>query len=384
MARLALSLGDARHFKPAEMIELAQAAEGAGFEAFFIGDTWGWDIGQILALIADRTSTIRIGPAILNLYARTPSAMAQYAAPLRVLSGGRAILGLGIATPTIVQDWHGVAFDRPYQHLRETVEIIRQALSGQRLDYAGEIFRVQHFRLTIAPVQAHLPIMLATSKPRNVELTGRIADGWCPAFAAVQSLPKLHARLVAGARAAGRDPAEITVMPSIRSLVTADPEPARQLVRRSIAYYLGSEGSLHTRAITQAGLFLDEVARIKEAWAKDPRLAERAVPEEMIDAFGLVGTAAECRRRLVDWYAAGADLPIVHPVVGTSLEDTLRTVEALAPGRRGRESAVGSREQGSRYAASPRASQAPSAGLRCPTPDSRLPIHDSRSIQETP
>ena len=334
MTRIALHIGDAQHFSPAEMIELAQTADRLGYEAFFTGETWAWDVGMLLSLFANRTSTIRLGADILNIFARTPSATAQHAATLDILSGGRAILGLGIATPAVVQDWHGVPFDRPAQRLKETVEIVRQALSGQRLDYQGEIFRVQRFRLTITPVQPRIPIVLGANRARNVELAGRIADCWSPGFATSQTLPLLRERLVAGAEAAGRDPAEITVLPIIQAIVTDDPEPARRLLRRHLAYYFGSQGSLHTRTLTQAGIFLDELERIKEAWAKEPRTAERAVPEEMVDAFMLVGTAAQCREGLAAWHAAGADVPTIQLVVGTSFEDSLRTVEGLGPGTR--------------------------------------------------
>ncbi|HEX2172610.1 MAG TPA: LLM class flavin-dependent oxidoreductase [Dehalococcoidia bacterium] len=333
MSRLAINLGDARHLSVAEMIEVAQAAERAGYEALFFGETWGWDIGLLLGVLATRTSAIRLGANIQNIFARTPSATAQYAATLDLLSNGRAIIGLGIATPAVVRDWHGVPYDRPAQRLRETVEILRQALSGQRLDYQGEIFRVQRFRLTVAPVQTRIPILLATTRARNVELTGRIADGWTPAFTTPQSLPILREHLVAGAAAAGRDPAEITVWPVVQAIVTDDPEPMRRLLRRHIAYYLGSQGSLHTRTLTQSGIFLDELQRIKEAYTKDSRSAERVVPDEMVDALMLVGSAAECRRRLADWHAAGADTPTLQLVVGTSFEDSLRTVEALGPAR---------------------------------------------------
>ena len=332
MTRLALHLGDAQHFSPPQMIELAQAADRSGYEAIFTGETWGWDVGMLLSLLAERTSTIRLGADILNIFARTPSAIAQHAATLDILSGGRAILGLGIATPAVVQDWHGVPFDRPAQRIKETVEIIRQALSGQRLDYQGDIFRVQRFRLTVRPVQERIPILLGTNRARNVELTGRIADGWSPGFATTQTLAFLRERLAAGAQTAGRDPAEVTIYPIIQAIVTDDPEPARRLLRRHLAYYFGSQGSLHTRTLTQAGIFLDELARIQEAWAKDSRTAERVVPEEMVDAFMLVGSAAECRERLAAWHAAGAHVPTIQLVVGTTFEDSLRTVEALGTG----------------------------------------------------
>lgn len=340
MSRIGINLADARHFSPAEMIEMAQAAERAGFESLYLGETWGWDIGMLLGVFATQTSRIRLGGNVQNIFARTPSALAQSAVTLDILSGGRAIIGLGIATPAVVQDWHGIPFDRPVQRLRETIAILRQALSGQRLDFRGEVFQVQRFKLTVPPIQERIPIVLGTNRRRNVELAGALADAWSSAFAPIQTLAPMREALAEGARSAGRDPAEVEVMPLIRSLVTDDPEPARRLLRRDLAYYFGSQGSLHVRTFTQAGAFLDDLARIKEAWARDPHAAERAVPEEMVDATAIVGTPAECRTRLDRWRAAGADVPILLPVVGTSKEDTFRMIEALGTRKQG----VGNRE----------------------------------------
>lgn len=331
MAQLAVNLGDSRHLAPPQMVELAQVAERAGLEALFFGEVWGWDINLLLGVLAGQTSRIKLGANISNIYARTPSALAQAAATLDILSSGRAIIGLGIATRAIVQDWHGVPFDRPARRLRETVEIIRQALSGQRLDYTGEIFRVQRFRLTIAPVQDRIPIMLATNKPSNVELAGEIADGWTPANATTTTLPVLARSLQVGAERAGRDVSTITVAPTVRALVTTDPEPARRLVRRDLAHYLGSAGSLHYQAVKRSGAFLDDLERIREAWAKDPHTAERAVPEALVDAIAIIGSPAECRRRLAEWRAAGATMPILRLIVGATWPETCGTLEALGP-----------------------------------------------------
>lgn len=335
IGRVAINPGDSRHSSIDEIIETAQLADRAGIDTLFFGELWGWDIHVLLGLIAARTDRIRLGAAIANIFARSPGAFAQTAATLDVVSRGRFLIGLGIGTRAIAEDWHGVPFDRPALRLRETVAVIRQALSGAPLEYQGEIFRVRRFRLSIAPVQPRIPILIGANKPSNVELAGAVADAWSPSYAAQRTLPWFLDHLRAGARGAGRDPAAIDVAPIVRCLVTSDPEPFRQIIRRELAYYLGSPGSLHPLTFKRTGIFLDEMARIQEAFAKDPRSAERYATDEMVDAFAAIGTAEECRRWLAGWREAGATLPIVSAPLGTPIDALHATIEALGrPGGR--------------------------------------------------
>src|SRR3989454_5002561 len=115
-----------------EAVELAQHAEAVGFESVWMPEAYGTDAVSILGALAARTQRIRLGTGIVNVFSRTPALLAQTAATLDLISGGRFILGLGTSGHQVISGWHGVPFDRPLQRMRETIAIVRQVLRRGR------------------------------------------------------------------------------------------------------------------------------------------------------------------------------------------------------------------------------------------------------------
>src|SRR5919107_3149839 len=137
-----------------------------------------------------KTETVEIGSAILNVYSRTPALLAQTAAGLDNVSGGRAVLGLGASGPQVVEGWHGVPYDRPLARTREVVEIVRRALRREVLTNDG-ILPVpppadqgpglgQPLKMLTRPTRSAVPIWVASLGPRSVAATAEYADGWLP------------------------------------------------------------------------------------------------------------------------------------------------------------------------------------------------------------
>ena len=83
------------------------------------------------------TKRIQLGTSILNVFTRTPSQLALLAATLNEFSGGRFTLGLGVSTAAIVENWHGQPFQKPNHRLDETVRLLRQYFSGEKVSYDG-------------------------------------------------------------------------------------------------------------------------------------------------------------------------------------------------------------------------------------------------------
>src|SRR5262249_56210715 len=108
------------------------------------------------------TGRIELGTAIVNIYSRSPGALAQDFATLDQLSGGRMLIGLGTSGPNVIEHFHGVPFEKPFTRMREYVEIINMLMRQEKLDYAGEIFKLARgFTLRFAPVRPHIPIWIA-------------------------------------------------------------------------------------------------------------------------------------------------------------------------------------------------------------------------------
>ena len=127
-------LPDGRDRSMADLLRLAQRAEAAGAGSIWAWEGWGYDPFALLGRVADRTDC-PLGTAIANGYARSPGALASAVASLDEATAGRFLLGVGASTPTVVEGFHGRSFDRPIRRLRELIEILELALSGERIDY---------------------------------------------------------------------------------------------------------------------------------------------------------------------------------------------------------------------------------------------------------
>ncbi len=275
-----------------EAVELAQRAEALGFESVWMPEAYGTDAVSILGGLAARTQRIQLGTGIVNVFSRTPALLAQTAATLDLISGGRFILGLGTSGHQVVTGWHGMAFDRPLLRMRETIAIVRQVLRRDRLLFEGQVFQLDKgLKLLAHPVRATVPIYLATLTPGGLRLTGELADGWIPTLFAPQHMDLFRPELEAGARISGR--------------------------------------SLDTLAVRQYG-FADEARTLQELYLGGKQLeAIRRVPDALVDAISIAGPASYVRERLAMWASAGVTtfLASVH---AKTQPDRLRILEILA------------------------------------------------------
>src|SRR6185503_13025740 len=122
---------------PREAADQVAALELAGLDRIWVPEAYGFDSPTLMGYLAARTETVEIGSAILNVYSRTPGAIAQTAAGLDNVSGGRAVLGLGASGPQVIEGWHGVPYEKPLTRTREVVDIVRAALRREVLTNDG-------------------------------------------------------------------------------------------------------------------------------------------------------------------------------------------------------------------------------------------------------
>jgi len=207
----------------ADALEMTERAEALGFDSVWVPEAWGTDAVSSLGALAARTERIRLGTGIVNVFSRTPTLLGQTAATLDLISNGRFILGLGTSGHQVVTGWHGMAFDRPLQRMRETVEIVRRVLRQERLRFKGEVFTLdQGLKLLARPVRDAVPIFLATLTPGGLRLTGEVADGWIPTLFSPDHLDLFRPELEAGARAAGRSLDSLEIAPYVPVLIDDD------------------------------------------------------------------------------------------------------------------------------------------------------------------
>lgn len=296
------------------VFDRVRAADEAGVHSVWVAEAWGRDAFTMMTQLVERTSRIQVGSGIVNVYSRSPAALAQHFATLDELSGGRMIIGLGTSGANVIEHFHGIPFDKPLRRLREYVEIINMLVAGVPLKYEGEIFRLQRgFTLRFETVRKHIPIYLATLSPKSVRQTAEIADGWLPIWTPVQDLPKMVQDFRAAAAKAGRNPDDLTVRSPGTVVITKDVDRARAGVAGGYAFYIARMGVFYYEHTKRLG-YGDLADRIRQAWEQGgSRAALQAVPPEFQQQLGLVTDSVEAaRERLAEQEAAGVRLHSVQ------------------------------------------------------------------------
>jgi F420-dependent oxidoreductase-like protein len=283
-----------------------------------------------LAQLAAVTSRIRIGTSIVPVFARSPANLAMTALNLDRMSEGRFFLGLGTSGRLVIQDLHGEAFRKPLTRMREYIDIIRKAASGERLDHDGEFFHTQRFRLRLQPYRPNLPIYIAALSPPSLRLTGALADGWLPIFLAPSRMQVAVAEIKAGAEAAGRAWDNIAFSPQVSIYVTDDIAAARDRERPHIAFYIGGMGVFYHQYMHRIG-FGVEADRVRNAYlARERDRAAQLVPDALVDAVTIIGNPQQCRGQMQAFFDAGVQE--IRLVFNEPNKDAyLKALRAIAP-----------------------------------------------------
>jgi alkanesulfonate monooxygenase SsuD/methylene tetrahydromethanopterin reductase-like flavin-dependent oxidoreductase (luciferase family) len=226
---------------PDSTIEQIVAADHAGLDLIGVQDhpyqRRFFDTWTLLAYAAGRTERLRLVPDVINLPLRLPSVLAKSAASLDVLSGGRVELGLGAGA-----FWDAIeAMGGPRRTPGESVDALEEAIAILRAFWSGDRtvnFEGKHYRVNGAkpgPRPAHpIGIWVGALGPRMLRLTGRLGDGWLPSLGTgmtAEEAPRMQAAIDEGARAAGRDPAEIERAVNVPAPAGDPGEWADQLAR---------------------------------------------------------------------------------------------------------------------------------------------------------
>ncbi|CBG73550.1 putative oxidoreductase [Streptomyces scabiei 87.22] len=333
--RLGLALGYWGRGPSADHVPLAREAERLGYDSVWTAESWGSDAFTPLTWIAAHTSRIKLGTAVAQMAARSPTTTAMQALTLDHLSGGRALLGLGLSGPQVVEGWYGRPFPRsPLTATREYVDIVRQvlrregpvALDGRfhPLPYDGPdgsgigkaLKSITH------PLRADLPVLLGAEGPKNIAQTSRIADGWLPLYWSPFRTDVYEASLTEA-------PAGFLVAPMVRAKVCEDVAEGLLPVKAMLGFYIGGMG--HARRNFHADLMArmgyEEEARHIQRLFLDGRREEAvlAVPDAFADEISLVGPRQRIAERLESWRKG----PVTDLLVLAPDPHTLRVLAEL-------------------------------------------------------
>jgi F420-dependent oxidoreductase-like protein len=279
----------------------------------------------------------------MQIPARTPAATAMTAITLDHLSGGRFRLGLGMSGPQVVEGWHGSPYGRPLARTREYVEIVRAILRRDKpVEFDGEYYTIpapqgpgttglgKPLKTIVHPLRPDLPIYLAAIGPKNVALTGEIADGWLPTFFSPGRMAMYREWLDEGLRRSGRDPASTAfdIAPMVPVFVGDDVQQCRDLVKPFLALYMGGMGARGRNfynSLARRYGYEEAAARIQDLYLEGRKgEAAGAVPDDLVDEVSLCGPPERIAERMTIWRDAG-----VTTLIATTLQvDALRALAA--------------------------------------------------------
>jgi len=311
-----------------ECVELAVKAEQEwGYQAIWLAEVSGPDSFALAGAIAQATTSIEIGTAIVPVYNRTPAVLAMSAATVADLSDGRFKLGLGTSSHAITEEWNGIPLEKPLSRVRETVAVLRQAFDDGKTDFQGRTLRSRGFRLGVRPAKG-VPVYLAALRERMLELAGEIGDGLVLNLFPVSALPKILAAHRAGGERAGRDVSGQEVVCRFQVGLGADVAGARNVVRLAFGGYVAQP--VYNAYFRWCG-FEKEAEAVAAAFAARDRAATAAaMTDELIDRIAILGEADACREQLAGFVAGGVTTPVLAPLAGDRA-GVERIYAALAP-----------------------------------------------------
>jgi probable F420-dependent oxidoreductase len=306
-----------------QAIERVRLAESLGYEAAYVTHIAGRESLTVVTAYAIATSTIRVGTGVVPIYTRTPATMAQTAATIDELSGGRLNLGLGVSHRPVVEGWHGQTIDRPVAEMREYVAIVRSILRGESPP-PGERWRTG-FHLVGLDTRPELPLYVAALSPAMLRLAGEIADGvilWLcnPSYIRDVVIPEV----TVGRERAGRTLEGFDVVAAVPAALSEDPAAAYAAMRKDLIPYFGLP---FYRAMIERTGFAADIAAY-DAAAGDLEAMQAGISDRFIEELTAIGDESSVLAGVERYREAGATSPCIGPVPGSDFAATLRAAAA--------------------------------------------------------
>ncbi len=341
--KVSTAIGAGASLNPDRLIQHVSDLESAGVDLIWGGEAYGYDLVSTLAFIAARTERIELMTGILPVFSRSPAMIAQTAATIDTLSGGRFTLGLGTSGPQVIEGWHGVPFHRPLGRTRDVIEICRKIWSGDKTEHDGRTVSLplppdegtglgKPLRLMCKPLRQDIPIAVASIGPSNVEMTAELAQVWQP----IHFLPEKFGEVWGDSLAAGKarrsaDLGELKIIAGGTVSLGSGPvtDTARKMVRDNVGFYVGGMGAkdknFYNDLFKRYG-YEKEAEQIQNLFLSGKREeAFAAVPDDYVDRASLTGDEGRVRERIEVYREVGVSYLDI-----TIAPDTENPLEVIA------------------------------------------------------
>lgn len=320
--------------------------EKAGLDVVWVSEAYSVDAVSRVGYLAAATERVEIGTGILNVYSRTPAAIAQTAAGCDLISDGRFILGLGASGPQVIEGFHGVPYEKPVKRIREYIDVVRMAMRREKLEYDGDTVQVplpeglgtglgKPLKIINHLPRPAVPIWWASLMPLAVRETARCAEGWLPTSYLPEEIDVIWGDTLAKGlvdRPAELGPLQIAkgAMVAIGDeYVGAGADAVLDRDRDNTALYWGGMGARDKNFyndIARKMGFEADAKHIQDLYLDGHKAdAAAAVPRDYLERAHLVGPESVVRERLSRWRKAG----ITHVTVSLPGADPVKTLERL-------------------------------------------------------
>jgi 5,10-methylenetetrahydromethanopterin reductase len=275
--------------------------------SLWVPESWGRESFSTLGAMSQITKRVRLGTSIVNIYSRTPATVAMGAITLDMLSNKRTIIGLGTSTAAIVENWHGVQFNRPASRMKEYIECLRLITAGEKVKYNGQFFKINNFKILHRPQRTHIPIFMAAVNKKMVSMASQLADGTLLYLRPFKELERTTSELKQATKGKGFEIA----CSFICAISNKDPEKARARAATTLAFYV-AVGKYYSKFLAENG-FKTEVEGINAEYRKaGAASAAKFVSDRMLSSLVICGSSEQCRESLSKFLSIGITLPILQ------------------------------------------------------------------------
>jgi alkanesulfonate monooxygenase SsuD/methylene tetrahydromethanopterin reductase-like flavin-dependent oxidoreductase (luciferase family) len=276
---------------------LCTEADRLGFEYFWITEAWGLEALSTAGYLLGFSRNIKIGTGVLNVFSRSAALIGMACATLDQISPGRFLLGIGASGKKLVENWHGVSFEKPSTRVKEYVKVIQRVVRGDPVDFRGETMKLSDFKLYAKPIERKQEIFLGAMGDRNLQLAGEISDGaivtMYPISQLAHALHEVNGSALSGAKKEVFSYLQLKVAKN-----EAEKENAKTEIAKHIAFYVASMGANYARNLCKLGFEKDVNEIIAAHSSGGSKSAAQAVSEKLIGELSLIGTPEEIQEKV--------------------------------------------------------------------------------------
>ncbi len=307
------------HYPFESIYKNAISAEKSGFDSIWMTDhivgvgikRWHClEAFSILGGLALKTKRVTLGACVSDPHRRHPAVLAHMVTTLDIMSGGRAVLGMG-AGEAMNLDPYGIPWSRPVSRMREAIIMIKRLWTEESVNYEGEFFKLDEAFLSPKRLQKpHPPIWVAANSPKTMRITAELADSWIPT--AVLTTPDVYReklrKIRNWAKEAGRDASEIEPSIFLFTVATEDEETARKFGEFPAKILLALD---QPRLLKDYGVKLPSREVHMSRFVFNPKTVQKLlkeieeIPYEPIEDIFVFGTPDKCISKLEKYAKAG-------------------------------------------------------------------------------